>query len=1135
MSWSSELPQELLCRPTGLVVLTGLDVTYNAVHKLIWDSFCNNRRPDRVPLQFRVPGGDYEYPKCKSKRTSYEWYIPKGVLKTSWMNKHLNEVPGVVVIFFDLDWDETMWKERQMECATRVEIVRNSLHGRGTKVAVVLIQRNTPLPPGEDVVAAERAASICSMCDISAKSLYVLPHTDHLIGYTIRLENAFYELAQGYYHTEARKVKSHKDFLNKTTHQLLFVRHQFKIAFFNELKQDTHTALKHYKQAYGHILDLRMYDTNMMEIKTIAGFVNYKICRLSFQHNAPLDAIAQFRKHIDFFKSKPSTAELSFEHSAWMSKQFQVFGDLFDEAIKLGLTAIQTQHPGFYYQQAANHAIARKHLCQELCQPITDPPPVDPFQNVARLEYYGQRPWRQGHQSIDPPDAQKEKEGISGLQCLENQVDHSWLIIPLLSSAVSQFKKYKSPRLKRSLMVQMGEEYFHAKDYSKGLMLLNKVMWDYRVERWWILLTSILSLSLKCAYLTARLQEYVSNCIELIGQYCLCSPEEKTRIQMNLIRVMSNDLPEPESVVENEGVEAAHKEWTQAMSEPTVFTVEMQSLVPFVECKARFLGETVSADSEITLEVCLRVSCPFPVRFSKLSIHFNNQAYNDHCEMTDTQGMNAAAEGESDGGDLYLVPGRLRIYRFTFLPLKEDVGNQVEISSVAVEMGSERGCCAVLRWLGGGGDVISTPLCAQANMSRRQHPASGKVMWEDFSVSHVIRVVPREAKLDLQVEHKPPSLLNEFYKFNVTITNKEPETIFDVRLSAGVHEAQESAQHEKTSKLETKPELSTTAHISFDQPEFDGRVMSEKMDIDLGTMEPGQQILRTFYLKSLQSGNRTVFTKVKYNIEVEHQDDRISCVCDKEETITLSIISPFEVSIKLESMKFEPVDVVQAEEPFLLMPEIRCTSAWPIEIQTSEVQLTEYIKTASDKFESQIEGVGLKKNECAAECLCLLAEASVHLSVTLGTYTVHWRRKADSDTTNIPYVTTSFPLPTVNIEHIPISVRLQLPAFGCVKTLLPLCYVIKNRTPYLQEMEVSMDASDSFMFAGNKLIHFRVLPHSEYQLMYNLFPLIAGHVTLPKLHVNMLRYPGTMDEIVQKMLPTSIFIKPTGKSLVMPA
>ena len=74
--------------------------------------------------------------------------------------------------------------------------------------------------PGEDMIAAERAASLCGACDLSAKSLFVLPLTDHLLGYTIRLENAFYELCQGYYHTEARRVKAHKEFLNKTTHQV---------------------------------------------------------------------------------------------------------------------------------------------------------------------------------------------------------------------------------------------------------------------------------------------------------------------------------------------------------------------------------------------------------------------------------------------------------------------------------------------------------------------------------------------------------------------------------------------------------------------------------------------------------------------------------------------------------------------------------------------------------------------------------------------------------------------------------------------------------------------------------------------------------------------------------------------------
>ena len=51
---------------------------------------------------------------------------------------------------------------------------------------------NSDSPPfficiaGEDVVAAERAAALCAACELSAKSLFVLPCVDHLLGYTIR-------------------------------------------------------------------------------------------------------------------------------------------------------------------------------------------------------------------------------------------------------------------------------------------------------------------------------------------------------------------------------------------------------------------------------------------------------------------------------------------------------------------------------------------------------------------------------------------------------------------------------------------------------------------------------------------------------------------------------------------------------------------------------------------------------------------------------------------------------------------------------------------------------------------------------------------------------------------------------------
>ena len=56
-------------------------------------------------------------------------------------------------------------------------------------------------------------------------------------------------------------------------------------------------------------------------------------------------------------------------------------------------------------------------------------------------------------------------------------------------------------------------------------------------------------------------------------------------------------------------------------------------------------------------------------------------------------------------------------------------------------------------------------------------------------------------------------------------------------------------------------------------------------------------------------------------------------------------------------------------------------------------------------------------------------------------------------------------------------------------------------------------------------VHFRILPNTKYSLHYSMYPLLPGDVQLPKLHVNMLRYPGTMDSLVQKMLTSHVYIK----------
>lgn len=80
-------------------------------------------------------------------------------------------------------------------------------------------------------------------------------------------------------------------------------------------------CFRHYTHAYNNLLEIRIVDTNATEIRTVAGFINYKLCRLMFTINTPRDAISQFRSHTDRFKQRLGFKELSFEHYAWMSQQ----------------------------------------------------------------------------------------------------------------------------------------------------------------------------------------------------------------------------------------------------------------------------------------------------------------------------------------------------------------------------------------------------------------------------------------------------------------------------------------------------------------------------------------------------------------------------------------------------------------------------------------------------------------------------------------------------------------------------------------------------------------------------------------------------------------------------------------------
>jgi len=64
----------------------------------------------------------------------------------------------------------------------------------------------------------------------------------------------------------------------------------------------------------------------------------------------------------------------------------------------------------------------------------------------------------------------------------------------------------------------------------------------------------------------------------------------------------------------------------------------------------------------------------------------------------------------------------------------------------------------------------------------------------------------------------------------------------------------------------------------------------------------------------------------------------------------------------------------------------------------------------------------------------------------------------------------SVTLPALRVEAAPLLVEMLLPAHGWVRTPMAVSYKITNHTSRLIDLDLSMEASDAFMYAGHKQV-----------------------------------------------------------------
>nr|CDS31620.1 hypothetical protein HmN_000374700 [Hymenolepis microstoma] len=550
------LPKELQIRPRCLIALTGLNVETNPFHTYVWKSFSQRQSGDVDALRFINLSFDHPYSKAKPKHAShYEWYQVKGIIKRHWMKKHLEELPAVVIVFFDLESNEPNWSGKVKECARRVELVRSNLISRATKLVVTLLQTRPTNEISGDFNAATRIQELSENCQINVKNIYLLEQSEFMLSSVKRLKDELFGMAHSYYHNAAKRVKAHKSNLTKANQQLS-IRHDFKIAFFNELKQDSTLALKQYRQAYNNLVELKVPNAHLLELKIVAGFINFKICQIAFQMHG-WDAISQFQRHITIFKNAEGMPELGYEHEAWLAKQYDIFGKLFEEATQFDCQASMSQNAGLYFHEAGRHTINRRKLAMRLCsielvsninntsltlspsslrqssnlggvvqleaesqkQSLTDPTSRDGYDKLP--EFFGQRPWRNAGQILETTDPVKEREGIMTLQAKEALVDHSKLIIPLFARASLYFERFGAKRMRSYSTYYIAEEFFRKGEFESALDHYNKIVDDFRRSSWTLLFASISHRIYQCATLLGKNSLVIPTAFELLASCIL--------------------------------------------------------------------------------------------------------------------------------------------------------------------------------------------------------------------------------------------------------------------------------------------------------------------------------------------------------------------------------------------------------------------------------------------------------------------------------------------------------------------------------------------------------------------------------------------------------------------------------------
>ena len=312
-----------------------------------------------------------------------------------------------------------------------------------------------------------------------------------------------------------------------------------------------------------------------------------------------------------------------------------------------------------------------------------------------------------------------------------------------------------------------------------------------------------------------------------------------------------------------------------------------------------------------------------------------------------------------------------------------------------------------------------------------------------------VEVQQRVPLMTMTLLSADPVLIGEWFAITVVLDNGETEDdAHEVEVRASLVDALDPLIADTTKIMfageEAGPPQTPATPVAPAETTFQSPpVLRKKLD----TVKRGAKTTARLLLKASTSGTRAVKVETVYSVTAGPQ----KCTSSLKETLHLETQDPFSLETALQSLRFKELGLAYTDEPFLVLPTLKSLGPHGIAVRDSWLEPRQPV-TLEKEDESQLADCRLYQDCVARECHVAevkgedLPASSLDVQeLPLGKYVVKWSREGEEDD-EASVTTTTFDLGMARVSLGSLFVQADLPAFGVVRTPMPVRYDLSNRT-----------------------------------------------------------------------------------------